>query len=88
MRAHVRMHSGAPMGALREGNPPLTPLFTDISIVLQVKSHSGITVPLFSAVEISPKRAYRTRTDGREEIPPIPLIRVLYTYQTCCLDLT
>lgn len=85
MRARVRLRLGAPMGALREANMPPTPLFTDNSIVLQVKSHSGITVPLFSAVRISPKRAYRIRTYGREEIPPIPLIRVLYTYQTCCL---
>ena len=88
MRAQVRLRKRAPMGALREANRPPTPLFTDNSIVLQVKSHSGITVPLFSAVKISPKRAYRTRTDGREEIPPIPQYRALYTYRMGCLVLT
>lgn len=85
MRAQVRLRLGAPMGALREANRPPTPLFTDNSIVLQVKSHSGITVPLFSAVKISPKMVCRTRTDGREEIPPIPLVRARYTYRTSCL---
>lgn len=85
MRAQVRLRIGAPMGALREANRPPTPLFTDNSIVLQVKSHSGFTEPLFSAVKISSKKVCHTRTDGREEIPPIPLIRALHTYRTCCL---